>query len=85
MEVIAIKNNHRKKEEEKKYGCVCPRCGSVFVFSKSEITVPKMINCSNRDCYVRCPNCQLTITMEKFKEFKNEHELEMFRNQYTEH
>ena len=84
MEVIAIKNNHRKKEEEKKYGCVCPRCGSVFIFSRSEATIPRSMSYTDRDCSISCPNCKIVLTLDKCKELKDEKAVEEFKSAYAE-
>lgn len=83
MEVIAIKNNHRKKEE-KKYGCVCPRCGSVFIFSRSEATIPRSMSYTDRDCSICCPNCKIVLTLDKCKELKDEKAVEEFKSAYAE-
>ena len=40
MEIVAIKNNHQEKECEryiKEYGCVCYKCGTIFIFKDFEV------------------------------------------------
>lgn len=56
MEIISIKNNHKKVKE---YGCVCPNCETSFIFNQNEInTHPDLID------YIRCPNEECGIDID---------------------
>ena len=73
MRILAVHNDHIKKTDpERKYGCVCNKCGTVFIFAKSEACMPRCINPKPSQCTVRCPNssCQNVMTFELCKELK---------------
>lgn len=84
MEILKIRNNHLPKKEFKSYGCVCPKCGSAFVFESSETTVPRTFNYTKRDCTIVCPHCETIITLDKCKEFRSEEELNDFKKFWSE-
>lgn len=70
MKVLSVNNNHIKKPElEKEYGCVCNKCGTVFIFKRSEACIPRCPNPSPSQC---TPNssCQNIMTLALCKEFK---------------
>lgn len=45
MKILAVHNYHIKKiKTEREYCCSCSKCGTVFVFERSEVTIPRCIN-----------------------------------------
>ena len=72
MKILAIHNDHIKPKSERKYGCICNKCGTVFIFTRSEACIPRSIDPNPNQCTVRCPNssCQNVMTFELCKEFK---------------
>ena len=69
MEIITIKNDHQEKEYEryiKEYGCVCYKCGTIFIFKDFEVNKPRMINYTKHDCSITCPNitCKTRIPLD---------------------
>ncbi len=71
MKIIAVHNDHIKKQKpEKKYGCVCNKCGTVFIFKRSEACIPRCINPKPEYCTIMCPNCQNIMTLALCTEFK---------------
>lgn len=86
MEIIKVSNNHlANNNPETEYGCVCDRYGSIFIFKRSEASRPRCINANPKHCYTICPNsnCQRLISLDKCKEFKNEDDKILFKQQYN--
>ena len=53
MNILAMHNDHIKKSKpEREYGCVCNKCGTVFIFKRSEACIP------------RCPNPSLQLDVQ---------------------
>lgn len=87
MKILAIHNNHIKKSKpEREYGCVCNKCGTVFIFKRSEACIPRCLNPSPSQCTVRCPNssCQNIMTLALCKEFKTPEDKDQFKYTYDE-
>lgn len=90
MEILCVNNNHIKKNMHKneEYGCVCPRCGSVFIFKDKEILKPRCINPKPQECTITCPNseCSQIIYLSNpcIKKFENSDDKQSFKNQYDE-
>lgn len=85
MEILQIFNNHiANNNPETEYGCVCGRCGSVFIFKRSEASRPRCINAKPGYYYIMCPNsnCQKLISLDKCKEFKNSKDKTLFKQQH---
>lgn len=87
MKILAIHNDHIKKSKpEREYGCVCNKCGTVFIFKRSEACIPRCFNPSPSQCTVRCPNssCQNIMTLALCKEFKTLEDKDQFKYTYDE-
>lgn len=87
MEILSIHNDHIKRpEKEAEYGCVCNKCGTVFIFKMSEAIVPRCPNPSPSQCTVRCLNssCQNIMTLALCKEFKTSKDKNEFKYKYDE-
>lgn len=69
MKILAVHNDHIEKKPERKYGCSCSKCGTVFVFERSEVTVPRCINPKPEYCTIMCPNCQNIMSLDMCNEF----------------
>ncbi len=81
MKILAIHNDHIKESKsEKEYGCICNKCGTIFIFKRSEACVPRCPNPSPSQCTVRCPNsnCQHVMTLKLCKEFKTPEDKDEF-------
>lgn len=65
MEILIKRNNHKVHDLDRKYGCKCSNCGTVFSFQKSESMY--VGNYSGRpNLYViACPNCCKIINLTK--------------------
>ena len=87
MNILAMHNDHIKKSKlEREYGCVCNKCGTVFIFKRSEACIPRCPNSSPSQCTVRCPNssCQNIMTLALCKEFKTLKDKDQFKYTYDE-
>ncbi len=85
MKILAIHNDHIKESKsEREYGCICNKCGTVFIFKRSEAYIPRYINAKPEICYIKCPNCQKIITLDKCKEFKTLKDKDEFKHKYDE-
>lgn len=96
MKILAIHNDHIKKSKpEREYGCVCNKCGTIFIFTififkRSEACIPtcipRCLNPSPSQCTVRCPNssCQNIMTLALCKEFKTPEDKDQFKYTYDE-
>lgn len=83
MKILAIHNDHiQKPKSERKYGCVCNKCGTVFVFKRSEATVPRCINPKPKYCTIMCPNCKNIMSLDMCNEFVTTEDKEIFYKQY---
>lgn len=87
MEVLIINNKQKEERSKHEYGCVCPNCGSVFIFDDMDISRPKCFNYTLNKCNVKCPNesCGCVIKMDnkcitKFKTKSDKDEFEMIYN-----
>lgn len=87
MKILSIHNDHIKQSKpEGEYGCVCNKCGTVFIFKRSEACIPRCPNPSPSQCTVRCPNssCQNIMTLALCKEFKTSEDKNEFKYKYDE-
>lgn len=67
MEILSLNNKHIKKGTGSLgYGCVCPNCGTAFIFDDKDISRPRTPYPYPKDCKVICPNtsCHTTLTMD---------------------
>lgn len=68
MEIIVKKNKHLENiiNNNKEYGCVCPNCGTVFIFNETDIIKPRVIDLKKRDCVITCPNktCRTALALD---------------------
>ena len=83
METLVIKNNHKQSKEYNNYGCVCPSCGTVFIFDDTDIKRPRSLHYTMHDCVVQCPNseCRKTISLDSncVTKFNRTHEKDEFK------
>ena len=92
METVIIKNNHQQPKEYNNYGgyyiikiikCICPRCGTAFIFDDKDIKRPRSIHYTMHDCVVQCPNseCRKTISLDSncVTKFNRPHEKDEFK------
>lgn len=90
MKILYLANHHLKNRmpDKKQYGCVCPQCGSVFIFDESEISKSRCINPKPKYIVIQCPNtnCNGIITMNNscIKELKNADDRRFFEHYYDE-
>lgn len=88
MEILSLNNDHIKNPKlVKEYGCVCDRCGTVFIFKRNELSsVPRSINPDPKDCMIKCPNpnCQKYMTLNQCEEFNTDNGKQEFKNKYDE-
>ena len=85
MKVLSVNNKHIKKPEpETEYGCTCRNCGTVFIFKRSEASVPRCINPESKYCSIICPNCKYVMSLAQCQEFKNSEERKQFEYHYDE-
>lgn len=86
MKILSIHNDHIKQSKpEKEYGCVCNKCGTVFIFKEFEACIPRCPNPNPSQCTVRCPNsnCQNVMTLALCKEFKTPEDKDEFEQYIT--
>lgn len=78
MEILIKRDKHKVHDLDRKYGCECPNCGTVFSFQKSESMY--IGNQSGRqDFYIiRCPNCDKIINLTACTWLKNEEDIAAF-------
>lgn len=50
---MIIVTKSAKKLEKKYYKCICPRCGTEFVFDETELVKPLFLHTKT---YIHCPN-----------------------------
>ena len=81
MEVLLTKNNHLNRSNIK-YGCVCNKCGTVFIFKKSEASVPRCIDARPEHCTIICPNCRYIMTLNQCEQFRSSRQELDFREKY---
>ena len=90
MKIIVKKNKHVVDNviDGKEFGCVCPNCGTVFIFNDYDVIKPRMINPTKHDFWITCPNelCHFGMTLDsKFiTEFTKEFSKQDFKNKYDE-
>lgn len=96
MKLLVVNNNHiHKKEVDYEYGCVCGRCGSVFLFDLSEASSLVKSNSSMFNIglmtghnmsigTVTCPNCQNENELTSCIKFNSRTEMEQFKSLYDE-
>ena len=89
MDIIVKKNEHLKDRiDYKEFGCVCPNCGTVFIFDDKDVVKPRMINYTKHDCAVVCPNemCHMNFALDsKFIiEFTKDFSKQDFKMKYDE-
>lgn len=84
MELIRVKDNHLKSRVVYKYGCVCPNCDSAFIFAANEAKRPKMLDDTEKNCYINCPHCKYIVTLDACKKLKDELEITAFKLLHSE-
>lgn len=83
MELIRVRDKHLERSELK-YGCVCSVCDSAFIFTSSDLTIPRTIHYTAADCSIRCTNCGYSTTLDKCKKLKDELEITAFKLLHSE-
>ena len=85
MKILYLANKQHISNK-KQYGCVCPQCGTVFIFNENEIFKPRCINPKPEYMSIQCPNinCNDIITMNNscIKKFKNATDKHFFEYHY---
>ena len=85
MEILSIHNEQIKKpEKEAEYGCVCNKCGTVFIFKRSEAIIPRCISPKPEHCMISCPHCKNIMTLAQCQEFKTLGDKQQFKYKYDE-
>ena len=89
MKILSLNNGHVKKDTASLgYGCVCPNCGTAFIFDSKDICRPRTPFPDPKDCKVTCPNtnCHMILTMNEkcIHTFKNSDEKYEFEHRYDE-
>lgn len=85
MEVLQRNNYHiLKEDEEKEYGCVCEKCGTVFIFKEHEGDLPRCLKPKAEYCTICCPNCKRIIRYSDCTEFKSTKDKDEFKHKYDE-
>lgn len=81
MEILLTKNNHLNRSNIK-YGCVCNKCGTVFIFKKSEASIPRCVSAKPEDSTIICPNCNYVMTLKQCEYFCSSRQEFNFRKKY---
>ena len=89
MKILSLNNGHVKKDTASLgYGCVCPNCGTAFIFDSKDICRPRTPFPDPKDCKVTCPNtnCHMILSMDNkcIHSFKNSDEKYEFEHRYDE-
>lgn len=89
MKILSLNNKHVKKDTEVLgYGCVCPNCGTVFIFADKDISRPRTPYPDPKDCVFICPNttCNQVLAMDNpcIHTFKSSDEKYKFEHRYDE-
>lgn len=89
MKILSLNNEHIKKDTEVLgYGCVCPNCGTAFIFTDKDISRPRTPFPNLKDCKVICPNtsCHRILSMDnkRIHTFKKSDEKYEFEYRYDE-
>lgn len=89
MKILSLNNKHVKKDTETLgYGCVCPNCGTAFIFTNKDISRPRTLCPEPRHCVIKCPNttCKQLLSMDNpcIHVFKNSDEKYEFKHRYDE-
>lgn len=89
MKILSLNNKHIKKEAETLgYGCVCPNCGTSFIFTSKDVSRPRIPYPNPRECVFICPNttCNQVLAMDNpcIHTFKNSDEKYEFEYLYDE-
>lgn len=79
MELIRVRDKHLENQTTYKYGCVCPKCDSTFIFAANEVTRPRVFNYTEKDCYINCPHCSYIVTLNECEKLKGELEITGFK------
>lgn len=75
MKIVKINNYHLKPFiREQKYRCTCINCGTVFIFTKSEASVPRFPDYKPEHCTIKCPNCLNVMTLKECEELNQKDE-----------
>jgi len=80
MKILAVHNYHIKKIKTEREYC----CGTVFVFERSEVTIPRCINPKPEYCTIMCPNCKNIMSLDVCNEFITTEDKENFYKQYMD-
>lgn len=89
MKILSLNNEHIKKDTENLgYGCVCPNCGTAFIFVDKDVSRPRTPYPDPKDCVFICPNttCNQVLAMDnpRIHTFKSYYEKYEFKHMYDE-